>query len=119
MVWNRWLCGAGVAVAVTVALTGPGGAVDRNGSYGIVGYGSTPCVSLHQSNETGVGDWLAGYLTAINQAYRDTYDIKGDLDLDAVMDWLYAYCADHGDDAIGSAATAFFESHYAARRTSR
>ncbi len=110
---------AGLTLALVTGLPTASGAVDRDGNYGIIGYGTVPCASLHQSNEAGIGNWLGGYLTAINQAYRDTYDIKGDLDLDGVVDWLYDYCSAHGDDAIGTAATAFFESHYPSRRVSR
>jgi hypothetical protein len=108
---------AGLALLVTAGLPGTGGATGANGQYDIVGYGSYPCSSLHEETEAGVGNWLAGYLTALNQTYDDTYDLKGGLDLDGVMDWIDDYCSKHPDDGIAKAAGTFVESHLSSRRT--
>lgn len=121
MVSARWGRVRGLATALGVVLSagsfGVGKAADRNGDYAIVGYGSYPCSSLHQDTDAGVGNWLAGYLTAINQVYDDTYDLKGDLDLDGVLDWIYTYCSTHRNDGIAQAASAFFSAHTASRRS--
>ncbi len=120
MAWERWgRVSARLALGMMIGagLSGAAGAADRNGDYAIVGYGSYPCSSLHPDTDAGVANWLAGYLTAINQMYDNTYDLKGDLDLDGVVDWVYTYCSSHSNEGISKAATAFFDSRISARRS--
>lgn len=36
--------------------------------------------------------WIAGYLTAYNRQTPDTYDIRGQTDMSAMLLWLENYC---------------------------
>ena len=105
----------------------PGWAVDVGDEYLRVGYGTYHCDHYAASygyqpvDEAGFTNWVAGYLTAINKALPETYDIKQSLDLHGVMDWLLAYCdqRDHQNDTVADAAAAFVKAQYSNRRTRR
>jgi hypothetical protein len=108
------MTGVTVAGALLVALMpAPGSSADGQGRYQAIGYGSYHCddyvVSYgnHGVDDTGFGDWLAGYLTGINLAESHTYDIKGTLDLNGVRDWVLSYCDQHAGDSVAKAARMF------------
>jgi len=103
-------------MALVVGGPAAGWAGDRNGDYAIVGYGSYACSSLSQDIDAGVANWVAGYLTAINQLYDGVYDLKGDQDLDGVVDWIYTYCSSHPNDGVATAASAFVKVQASSQR---
>jgi len=81
----------------------PASAADRNGeSATIVSQAMGSCATYVASREDGRrGDrkklnthvtWLFGFLTGFNMATRDTYNIVGDQDNEALLLWLENFC---------------------------
>ncbi len=117
---------AAVVLVAQVALApAPGWSADGQGRYKAIGYGSYHCEDYTASygsrrvDDSGFGDWLAGYVTGINFVVSSTYDIKGVLDLDGVRDWLAAYCQHNGGDSVAKAARMFVREKYESRQQSR
>ena len=119
---RRWRAAAPVLAVLLMAV--PARAIDRNEQYLRVGYGIESCDAFvsaygyHQVEEAGYANWLAGYVTAINKALPDTYDIKRDLDLHGVMDWVLGWCErrEHQHKDVADAAAAFVKAQYPRRR---
>ena len=94
----------------------------EQGRYRVVGYGSFGCddyvvaSSTNRLDDAGFENWIAGYLSGINYAWADTFDIKGDLGLPAVKDWLFSYCDQHGGDNVAAALSAFVRQSYETRQ---
>ncbi len=113
---------ASLGMAMT---TTPAFSADGQGRYKVIGYGSYHCDDYvasygnHRVDDSGFGDWLAGYLTGVNFIEGETYDIKGTLDLNGVRDWLATYCGQHADDSVAKAARAFVRAAASSRQQSR
>jgi len=77
----------------------PCSARDMDEQYAVFGAGSENCaVYLVARDRAGPAErwyhhWLAGYLTAVNNAGASTYNILGDKSMADILDWLEGYCA--------------------------
>jgi hypothetical protein len=82
-------------------LTGPfnAGARDMDDQYAVFGVGAENCaVYLVARDQRDVAErwyhhWLAGYLSAVNNAAVNTYNILGGKSMADILDWLEGYCA--------------------------
>ena len=72
---------------------------DMDDQYAVFGVGAENCaVYLVARDQGGVGErwyhhWLAGYLSAVNNAAASTYNILGAKSVADILDWLEGYCA--------------------------
>jgi hypothetical protein len=72
---------------------------DMDGQYAVFGVGGENCAAYLVARdragdiERWYHDWLAGYLSAVNNAGESTYNILGDKSLADILDWLEGYCA--------------------------
>lgn len=77
----------------------PGVARDMDEQYAVFGVGSENCAGyLVARDRSGTAErwyhhWLAGYLSAVNNAGASTYNILGDNSMADILDWLEGYCA--------------------------
>ena len=75
------------------------GARDMDDQYAVFGVGGENCaVYLVARDQAGVAErwyhhWLAGYLSAVNNAGANTYNILGEKSMADILDWLEGYCA--------------------------
>jgi hypothetical protein len=75
------------------------GAKDMDGQYAVFGAGAENCAAyLVTRDQGGIAErwyhhWLAGYLTAVNNAGASTYNILGKKSMADILDWLEGYCA--------------------------
>lgn len=67
----------------------------------------------HDSSDTahGIGRlanraWLAGYVSGLNTAARESPNLLADLDLNTVSDWVDTYCQTHPKDDTPGAVDA-------------
>ncbi len=76
---------------------------DKNGYFqSVIGKDERTCGSYVLARDEGrrgsfekqnnFATWLAGYLTGYNQLMPDTYDIKGNSDMNSLLLWLENYC---------------------------
>lgn len=81
-------------LVVSVAL-----ARDMDGQYAVFGVGAEDCATFLIARdradqvERWYHDWLAGYLSAVNNAGASTYNILGEKSMADMLDWLEGYCA--------------------------
>jgi len=74
-------------------------AKDMDGQYAVFGVGAENCAAYLVARDHGGGaerwyhHWLAGYLSAVNNAGASTYNILGDKSMSDILDWLEGYCA--------------------------
>ena len=72
---------------------------DMDDQYAVFGVGAEDCAAyLVARDRGGVAErwyhhWLAGYLSAVNNAGAATYNILGDKSMADILDWLEGYCA--------------------------
>lgn len=72
---------------------------DMDEQYAVFGVGAENCaVYLVARDQTGSAErwyhhWLAGYLTAVNNAGANTYNILGKNSMADILDWMEGYCA--------------------------
>ena len=75
------------------------GARDMDDQYAVFGVGGENCATyLVARDQGGVAErwyhhWLAGYLSAVNNAGASTYNILGKKNMADILDWLEGYCA--------------------------
>ena len=75
------------------------GARDMDDQYAVFGVGAENCAAyLVARDQGGVAErwyhhWLAGYLSAVNNAGASTYNILGKKSMADILDWLEGYCA--------------------------
>lgn len=85
----------------TCILAAPALARDMDEQYAAFGIGGENCATfLVARDQAGAAErwyhrWLAGYLTAVNNAGASTYNILGDKSMADILDWLEGYCATH------------------------
>jgi hypothetical protein len=88
-----------VAIILAALLMGTTAhAVDSNGRFHIVGAGAVTCQQYTDATEQQriyAETWWAGYITALNRATGDTYNIMGDTTAQAVNGMIAKYCADN------------------------
>ncbi len=82
---------------------------DMDEQYAVFGVGSDNCatylVARDQADtaERWYHRWLSGYLTAVNNAGANTFNILGDKSMADVLDWLEGYCATHPNENFANA----------------
>ncbi len=85
-----------VIFLLSLGLSLPLQAADDKGNYAIWGVGNSTCHRYSKARENNdyqaYKDYLLGYLTAYNTLAEDTYRATGELDLDAILDWLDTGC---------------------------
>lgn len=75
------------------------GARDMDDQYAVFGVGAENCAAyLVARDQSGIAErwyhhWLAGYLSAVNNAGASTYNILGEKSMADILDWLEGYCA--------------------------
>ena len=82
-------------------LTGPfnASARDMDDQYAVFGVGAENCAvylvarDQRDAAERWYHHWLAGYLSAVNNAAVNTYNILGGKSMADILDWLEGYCA--------------------------
>ena len=107
-------------------------AVDNQGRFYALGVGMRKCNDFIKFRErriekftardyeiTGhvVEHWVAGYLTAHNYYVVDTYNIKGDANLEQIAEWLEEFCRSDQDEYFAEAVVALAESLHDKRVT--
>ncbi len=94
----------GITRSLTLLVTGALAATaiqarDMDDQYAVFGVGGEDCASyLVARDRGGIAErwyhhWLAGYLSAVNNAAASTFNILGDKSMADVLDWLEGYCA--------------------------
>lgn len=88
----------------------PSAAADRNGGYSILGRGTISCGALIKAHDERdkysvvfVSEWVNGYLTAINLTTPGVNDLTEGLDLLAREQWLLKYCREKPLDSVAQA----------------
>lgn len=72
---------------------------DIDDQYAVFGVGADNCAAyLVARDQAGVAErwyhhWLAGYLSAVNNAGASTFNILGEKSMADILDWLEGYCA--------------------------
>lgn len=76
-------------------------AAASHGEFGVKGIGASDCANAVREYAAGTpnammyGGWLYGYLTAINQATPDTFDLATWQDLNTLTNFVVEYCRKH------------------------
>ncbi len=84
---------------ICLAAGAPVQARDIDGQFAVFGAGGENCAGYLVARERGgiaerwYVDWLGGYLSAVNNAAADTYDILGNRGFDDILAWLDGYCS--------------------------
>ena len=77
----------------------PSAARDMDEQYAVFGVGAENCAGYLVARDRGGAaerwyhHWLAGYLSAVNNAGASTYNILGNKTMGDILDWLEGYCA--------------------------
>jgi len=77
----------------------PAAARDMDEQYAVFGVGAENCADYLVARDRGGAaerwyhHWLAGYLSAVNNAGASTFNILGDKTMSDILDWLEGYCA--------------------------
>ncbi len=72
---------------------------DMDDQYAVFGVGAENCAAYLVARERGgvaerwYHHWLAGFMSAVNNAAAATYNILGDKSMADILDWLEGYCA--------------------------
>ena len=98
------------------------GARDMDDQYAVFGVGAENCAAyLVARDRGGVAErwyhhWLAGYLSAVNNAADSTYNILGKKSMADILDWLEGYCAANPNFNFSNAAADMVAILYADRQ---
>ena len=103
--------------ALAAAACGNVQAADSEEAYAVWGDGKLSCHNYNKAR-AGAGpelekikSYVTGYLTAYNAFTPDTYDIAGDLKIDAVINSLDNYCDTKQIESLESAMHHFVQEH--------
>jgi hypothetical protein len=72
---------------------------DMDEQYAVFGMGAENCAAYLVARERGdiaerwFHHWLAGYLSAVNNAAPSTFNILGEKSMADILDWLEGYCS--------------------------
>ena len=100
----------------------PAGTTSLDGRYHIQGLGNRDCaVFLVEFERSSPGfarflSWTAGYVTAMNRAAPETFDVLGQRDLYSVIDWLGRYCEKNPAAPFATAVDALVKDLFPERR---
>lgn len=89
---------ATLLVAATLSAPALAHAASARGEFGIKGIGASDCGSAVREYKGGTpnammyGGWLYGYLTAVNQATPNTFDLATWQDLNTLTNFVIEYC---------------------------
>ncbi len=109
-------------MTILALLSAPAGAASLDGRYRIQGLGNQDCgvflLEFERSSPafTRFLAWTAGYVTAMNRAAPETFEVLGQRDLYAVVDWLASYCEKHRDQPYATAVDALVKDLFPERR---
>lgn len=87
-----------LAGALALLLSSACDARDIDDQYAVFGVGAENCATYLVARDHGGGmeqwyhHWLAGFLTAVNNAGASTYNILGEKSMADILDWLEGYC---------------------------
>ncbi|MDT8386193.1 MAG: hypothetical protein RQ736_01660 [Thiogranum sp.] len=87
-----------LAGALALLLSSACEARDINDQYAVFGVGAENCAAYLVARDHGgtteqrYHHWLAGFLTAVNNAGASTYNILGQKSMADILDWLEGYC---------------------------
>lgn len=88
-------CCAGL---MALLFASPCSARDMDDQYAVFGVGAEDCATYLVARDRGGAaerwyhHWLAGFLTAVNNAGASTYNILGEKSMADILDWLEGYC---------------------------
>lgn len=95
----KWIAPVFPLFAAWMLVTAATEARDMDDQYAVFGVGADNCAAYIVALERGgiaerwYHHWLAGYLSAVNNAGAATFNILGDKDMGDILDWLEGYCA--------------------------
>ena len=84
---------------------------DMDDQYAVFGVGAENCATYLVARDQGgtaerwYHHWLAGFMTAVNNAAASTYNILGDKSMADLLDWLEGYCAANPNVNFSNAVT--------------
>lgn len=84
---------------------------DMDDQYAVFGVGGENCASYLVARDRGgiperwYHQWMAGYLSAVNNAAASTFNILGEKSMADILDWLEGYCAANPDSNFTNAAS--------------
>ncbi|MEE9342180.1 MAG: hypothetical protein V3V12_00940 [Gammaproteobacteria bacterium] len=106
----------------TIAFTlvsSPVAAKDMDDQFAVYGVGAENCAAFLVARDQGgtanrwYFDWLEGYLSAVNTAASNTYNILGDKSVGDIVSWLEGYCATNPNmnftNAVADLSTVLYE----------
>lgn len=108
----RRLAAGAVALALTLAVAGSAAARDKDGAFAVKGVGNETCAALLQAfkeKKPGVEayiNWLEGYLTGLNDASAQTYDVAPWQSPVILFELTARYCDQNPDARLIAAAKA-------------
>lgn len=84
-----------------IGISTAGGSLGRDvdDQYAVFGLGAENCASYlvardrRSKAEHWYHQWIYGYLSAVNNAGANTYNILGEKSMADILDWLEGYCA--------------------------
>ncbi len=102
-----------------ILVSSPLAAKDMDDQYAVYGVGAENCAAFLVARDQGGAanrwyfDWLGGYLSAVNTAASNTYNILGDKTLGDIVSWLEGYCATNPNmnftNAVADLSTVLYE----------
>ncbi len=84
---------------------------DMDDQYAVFGVGAENCASYLVARDRGgvperwYHQWMAGYLSAVNNAAASTFNILGEKSMADILDWLEGYCAANPNSNFTNAAS--------------
>ena len=95
---------------------------DMDDQYAVFGVGAENCAAYLVARDQGdiaerwYHHWLAGYLSAVNNAGASTYNILGEKSMADILDWLEGYCAANANINFSNAVAELVAILYADRQ---
>lgn len=113
------------ACVAALAFAGAASAATADGNFSIKGAGGVPCGTITADLASGkaspneVATWLMGYITATNRTTDDTWDITGANGIDGFATAAMAYCANHPEALLETAAFETAKAKFAERTVAK
>ncbi len=105
----KWMVGLPALLLFTSLITTPARSRDMDDQYAVFGVGAENCAAYLVARDHGGAaerwyhHWIAGFMTAVNNAAAGTYNILGDKSMADALDWLEGYCAANPNENFTSA----------------